>query len=176
MTIGENIKKYRNFRNFTRKQLAQELEVSESTISRYENNKREPNMETIRKISSILGIPVTFLMDDNSLNSYMSNKLKNVSFSDIKKEVDSKFPTLEPMIQLLSNPQIEMFFNFTYNELASRGYEDLLFIAIEKAIKDTLQDIKAHEDNGDLFDGVCSWITKDSPLYEQVKKITEKNK
>lgn len=104
------------------------------------------------------------------------DKLENVSFEGMKNTVDEQFPTLDPMIQLLSNPKIEMVYNFTYSELASHGYEELLFAAIEKAIKNTLQDIKEHENNGDIFDGVCSWITKESPVYEVMKKTQENNK
>lgn len=178
MNIGENIKKYRTFRNFTRKDLATKLQVSESTISRYENNKREPNMETLKKISEILEIPPTFLMDDDTLNSYMTDKLnerlKKVSFDKMKESVDKVYPNLEPMIKLLSNPKIEMAYDFSFADLIIHGYEDLLFIAIEKAIINTLKDIKEHEKNGDIFDGAYSWVTKDSPFYEILKTNSRK--
>ena len=91
-------------------------------------------------------------------------------------EINSKIPTIEPLIQFLSNPKIEMVYNFTYNELATYGYEELLFIAIEKTIKNTLQEIKDHENNGDIFDGVGAWISKESPLYEILKNKQEENR
>lgn len=110
-------------------------------------------------------------------NTILDNidKLKNTSFEEMKNTVDNQFPTLEPMIQLLSNPKIEMIYNFTYNELAAHGYEELLFTAIEKTIKNTLQDIKDHENNGDIFDGISAWITKESPLYEILKQNQANN-
>ncbi|WWU64686.1 helix-turn-helix transcriptional regulator [Clostridium baratii] len=54
MNIGENIKKIRIKKGISRKKLAKELNVSEPTISRYENNKREPNLETLKKIANVL--------------------------------------------------------------------------------------------------------------------------
>lgn len=181
MGIPDNIKKYRKSANLTQKQLAELINKKEITVRRYEKGDITPPIPVILDIAIALGVSSEdILANDNKIiyekiNNGAGFKIK-VPFEEMKNTVDKQFPTLAPMIQLLSNPQIEMFFNFTYNELVSRGYEDLLFIAIEKAIKNTLQDIKYHENNGDIFDGLSSWITKDSPLYEQVKKITEKNK
>lgn len=96
-----------------------------------------------------------------------------ISFNEMKSEVDKIFPALQPEIDFLSNPNIEMVFNYSYNDLAKKGYDELLINAIEKAIRTTLEDIETHLNNGDLFDGVGSWISKDSPLYEVIKKHRE---
>ncbi|ETI88401.1 MAG: Transcriptional regulator, MerR family [Clostridium butyricum DORA_1] len=175
MNVGDNIKKYRIFRDFTRRDLANELQVSESTISRYENNKREPNINTLNKIAKILGIPATFLMDDETLNHNLVQRTTDMYLDKIQENTDKNFPTLAPIIELLTNPKIEMVYNFTYTDLAQNGYEELMFIAIEKAIKDTLQLIKNHENNGDIFDGAGAWISKESPLYEILKKNQNNN-
>ncbi|UZP03353.1 helix-turn-helix transcriptional regulator [Clostridium botulinum] len=102
--------------------------------------------------------------------------LSETSFEETKDKVGKNLPTLDPLIELLTNPKIEMVYNYSYNDLAACGYEELLFIAIEKTIRSTLEDIKEHEKNGDIFDGVCSWITKESPVYEILKKSQENNK
>lgn len=98
------------------------------------------------------------------------------SFEEVKDTVNKTFPTLEPMIQLLTNPKIEIAYNYSYNDLAACGYEELLFTAIEKTIKTTLSEIKEHEEKGDLFDGLGSWISKESPVYDMLKKSQENNK
>ncbi|MDB1956622.1 helix-turn-helix domain-containing protein [Clostridium tertium] len=96
-----------------------------------------------------------------------------IPFDEMKSKVDKMFPALQPEVDFLSNPNIEMVFNYSYNDLAKKGYDELLISAIEKAIRTTLEDIEKHLNNGDLFDGVGSWISKDSPLYEVIKKHRE---
>ena len=86
MNIGENVKKYRLLKNLTRKDLANGLEVSESTISRYENGKREPNMDTLKKISEILEVPLNELLVPNKTgiqelieNSIYDKKIESIN-------------------------------------------------------------------------------------------------
>ncbi|UYZ34985.1 helix-turn-helix domain-containing protein [Clostridium beijerinckii] len=98
------------------------------------------------------------------------------SFDEIKAKVDKMFPLLEPEIKFLSDPRLEMAYNYSYKNLVSYGYENLLIMAVEKAIKTTLSEIKEHEEKGDLFDRLSSWISKESPLYEILKKSQEKDK
>lgn len=61
MDIGENIKKIRIEKGISRKSLSEDLNVSESTISRYENGKRKPNAEILKKIAVILDVPINEL-------------------------------------------------------------------------------------------------------------------
>ncbi len=97
-----------------------------------------------------------------------------VPFDEMKSKVDKIFPALQAEIDFLSNPNVEKVFNYSFDELARKGgYQELLILAIEKAIRTTLEDIETHLANGDLFDGVGSWISKDSPLYEVIKKHRE---
>ncbi|KAJ49440.1 helix-turn-helix domain-containing protein [Clostridium tetanomorphum DSM 665] len=101
--------------------------------------------------------------------------LPPVSFEEMKAEVDAVFPALNAEITFLSDPNIEKMFNYSFDELCKNGYQELLISAIEKAINDTLNDIKAHLEAGDLFDGVSSWINKESPLYEILKNNKNEN-
>ncbi len=101
--------------------------------------------------------------------------LPPISFEEMKEEVDKVLPALDAEIRFLSDPNVEKVFNYSFDELAKQGgYHELLITAIEKAIRDTLNNINAHLESGDLFDGVSSWITKESPLYEILKE--RKNK
>lgn len=100
-----------------------------------------------------------------------------IPFKEMKAKVDSVYPALDAEIKFLSDPNVEMVFNYSFDELARQGgYQELLILAVEKAIKETLKDIKNHIEAGDLFDGVSSWITKESPLYEILKSKKEENK
>lgn len=123
---------------------------------------------------------IEFNEEDRSIKSIQNeNKIlfPPVKFNKMKSKVDSVFPALDAEIKFLSDPNIEKTFNYSFDKLAMQGgYQELLILAIEKAIKDTLDDIKNHIEAGDLFDGVSSWITKESPLYEILKAKREENK
>lgn len=238
MDIGQRIKYFRQLRGISREQLANLIGLSKFAIAKYEQNQRNVDMGTLKKISEILDVPF-FILTNSGLNAFAAqldtslkfqddtletladrlsiplDEIKNtyygfldkVSFDTLTKiamaykedvndlmywskdffvltktpkliedTVNKTFPTLDPIMQLLSNPKIEMAYNFTYNDLAACGYEELLFIAIEKAIKNTLEEIKEHEKNGDIFDGLNSWISKESPVYEIIKKSHGNNK
>jgi len=181
MTLGENIKSIRKKRGIKQSELASKLEVTVRTIQNYESGNREPNMETLIKICNILDcapMEIIDLVDFEKLPETIYDNNTPIipsSFEEVKDTVNKTFPTLEPMIQLLTNPKIEIVYNYSYNDLAACGYEELLFVAIEKTIKTTLSEIKEHEEREDLFDGF-SWISKESPVYEILKKSQEDNK
>jgi Predicted transcription factor, homolog of eukaryotic MBF1 len=75
MNIGKNIKNFRKNKKLTQKQLADIIGVSVVTIQNYENGRREPNMETLKKIASALDIKLNDLLLDE-LDSF-TNSLKN---------------------------------------------------------------------------------------------------
>lgn len=62
--LGDRIKALRIEKSITQQQLADLLNVAKSTIGMWENNKREPDLETIRRIAGILDTPMTFLLND----------------------------------------------------------------------------------------------------------------
>lgn len=54
MNIGEKIKNARKCAAVTQKELAQRLGVTQKDVSRWENNKITPNIETFAKICKAL--------------------------------------------------------------------------------------------------------------------------
>ena len=56
------IKEYRRARGLTAKQLAERVGVAESTMSLYENGKREPDFETLMRIAAALDASVDALL------------------------------------------------------------------------------------------------------------------
>ena len=77
MSIGDNIKNYRNNLNFTQKQLSEKSGVSESAIKYYESNRRNAKIETLTKIAEALGVDVSVL-----LQGYDYRDLTNLSEED----------------------------------------------------------------------------------------------
>lgn len=75
--VGDNIKKFRKEKNISQKDMAKKLNMPSSTYSNYENNNREPNVLTLKKIADVLSIDVHDL-----LNVKYSNNITKEYFSD----------------------------------------------------------------------------------------------
>ena len=64
MGIGENIKKYREERKMTQKEIASILEVEPATISKYESGMLEPNIESLKRLADTFNITVDKLINN----------------------------------------------------------------------------------------------------------------
>lgn len=62
--LGEKIKTYRENKNMTQNEVADILGVKSATISKYESNTLEPNIESIKKIAEIFEISIDELLKD----------------------------------------------------------------------------------------------------------------
>lgn len=65
MNIGERIKKFRTSNNLYQAELAQMLNVSNKTISSWENNRTEPSFEFIESMCNIFHCSKADLLSDN---------------------------------------------------------------------------------------------------------------
>ena len=82
MTAGEKIKAARKRAGMTQQELADKLNVSFVNISQFENNKRNPKLETIRKIAAAIGVPAKELMGDYEFDQPDSPQLKDMLDSE----------------------------------------------------------------------------------------------
>lgn len=64
MTVGDRIRNARKSVGVTQQELANRLGISYVGISQWENNSRNPKIETIRRIAKALGVPMAYLMGD----------------------------------------------------------------------------------------------------------------
>ena len=58
MTLGQNIKKYRKQKGLTQSELAEIIDSTDSAITRYETNTREPSIDILNKIAAALGVTI----------------------------------------------------------------------------------------------------------------------
>ena len=96
-TIGEKILILRENLNMKQKELADLAGITEATLSRYENNKREPRGEIVTRLAKILNVSTDYLLD-NEISSDDYKNLNNKEIIDIEKEAEmmiSKIDTLE---------------------------------------------------------------------------------
>lgn len=96
-TIGEKILILRENLNMKQKELADLAGITEATLSRYENNKREPRGEIVTRLAKILNVSTDYLLD-NEISSDDYKNLNNKEIIDIEKEAEmmiSKIDTLD---------------------------------------------------------------------------------
>ena len=67
--FNENLKLAREKKNMTQKEVADGIGVAKSTYSLYESGNREPNVQTIKKISDVLNVSADELLGLNSENT-----------------------------------------------------------------------------------------------------------
>lgn len=104
MKIGNNIKLYRKQKGLTQKQLAEKIGSTDSAITRYESNSREPSIETITKIADALGVPVSKLLEDDTFNLTDSDTEKVDSYIDLIMGM----PELKPLVPIFRNKGYEL--------------------------------------------------------------------
>ncbi|MYL48996.1 helix-turn-helix domain-containing protein [Halobacillus litoralis] len=69
MSTGNNIRKYRELKNFTKEDLAMKARIGIHTLESYETDERTPELDTILKISTVLDIPASELLENHEENS-----------------------------------------------------------------------------------------------------------
>lgn len=104
MSIGDNIKKYRNAKNLTQPKLAELSSCSESSIRKYEKSIRIPGSDILSKIATALEVPVSKLLEDDTFNLTDSN----TELTDTYLELIIGRPDLKPLIDIFRNRGYEL--------------------------------------------------------------------
>ncbi|MDN3019775.1 helix-turn-helix transcriptional regulator [Paenibacillus sp. BSR1-1] len=71
--IGQTIKSAREMRNMTQEELAQKIRVGTSTIEKYESGEQIPSSQTILKLSTVLDIAASELLEYHKLHTNSSS-------------------------------------------------------------------------------------------------------
>ena len=94
MNVGEKIRKVREAKGFTQKQVAIMLDMDQSQYFKIENDKTDPTTSTLEKISKSLGIEVSelFASDDifkdvNSADKTLMEKIRLIEQLDDKEKI-----------------------------------------------------------------------------------------
>lgn len=86
MTIGENIRRIRKENGLTQKQLGERLNMTQSAIGQFENDKTSPKIETIDKIASALGVNIVDIMERFTMEQYKTTS----EYQRLKKSVHAQ--------------------------------------------------------------------------------------
>lgn len=63
MSFAENLKKARLSAGMTQQQVADKMGITKSTYCGYETEKRQPDVQKIKQLSEILGVPSDYLLE-----------------------------------------------------------------------------------------------------------------
>jgi len=67
LNIGKNIKKLRKEKSWLQKQMAVELNISQSYYNKIENGQREPSLEVVKKLANMFNVSVDQLLDEETV-------------------------------------------------------------------------------------------------------------
>lgn len=66
---GEKLRELRSLEGWTQEEVAKKIGVSKQTYSHYENEKRTPSLETIRKLAVVYGVNIDYVFGEEEKNS-----------------------------------------------------------------------------------------------------------
>lgn len=118
MNTGEKIKYFRLARNMTQEQLAQEAEISFSTLRKYEANERNPKYEQLLKIASALEISVNIFMD---FDIQTISDLFSILFK-MENQADLKINTMQELDAASSEDTLFLHFHNNYINQVLKTY------------------------------------------------------
>jgi transcriptional regulator with XRE-family HTH domain len=104
MEIGERIKKIREARGLSQKEIAAIIKMDQSQYSKLEKDKTDPSVSTLAKVANALGAQLSELFADDlmkDVNSYDKSLMEKISLVDALDEDEKK--SLFKIIDALSS-------------------------------------------------------------------------
>lgn len=90
-TTGQKILMLREEKNYKQSDLAQIVGITEASLSRYENDKRMPTGEILKKLAQALDTSIDFLLNNSSDNNSLTEK----EILDIEKSAEEMIKAIE---------------------------------------------------------------------------------
>ena len=161
--LGEKIKLYRENKKMTQNEVAGILDVSPATISKYESDALEPNIESLKRLAELFEISVDELLNEEEKKF----DILNINVLDILREQKN----MKLKGNLYHNTQITFAYNTNHIE-GSKLTEDQTRYIYETntllAEKDTITDLD------DVIETANHFKLVDYMLEIADKKLTEK--
>jgi transcriptional regulator with XRE-family HTH domain len=121
MNIGEKIRKVREAKGLSQKEISAMVNMDQSQYSKIENDKTDPTTSTLEKIAKALGIDVSEL--------FVSDKI----FKDIN-SADKTIMEKLRLIELLDNKEQQSIYNIVDGLVASKKLRDTLSSALNTGL------------------------------------------
>ena len=156
MKFEEKLMKLRKQNAWSQEELAEKLDVTRQTISKWELGQTTPDTENLNKIATIFGITVNELLDENT------NITRDESKKDVNKSRTIKVTILVIILILILIGVGAIALNKMYNKKAEE--------------KDKVSIIQMFKDNSlsDIFNKAFNTINEQSEIInKQTEKINE---
>ena len=102
MKFGENLKSLRKSNNLSQEQLAEKVNVSRQSVSKWETGEAYPEMNNILELCKIFKCNINDLVNDSIIDLDSLDEEIKMSVVKFKKEKQNKVKTLSKIIELLS--------------------------------------------------------------------------
>lgn len=87
MCLGNRLKNLRDENNFSQKDVANKLNISNATLSQYESGVRQPSYDILKKIADIYNVSIDYLLgrtdiknfEENTIAAHMDDRTKTLS-------------------------------------------------------------------------------------------------
>jgi transcriptional regulator with XRE-family HTH domain len=89
MDIGNNIRKYRELRNFTQDSIADRIGISVTAFGRIERNEADVSIKRLEQIASCLDIPLAKLFE--SPDTYVFKEIKDTQIGHVGNGSNNKY-------------------------------------------------------------------------------------
>lgn len=101
VVIGERIRKLRNSKGLTQKELGKILSMNKTTISHYEKGERSPSIETLIKISDYFKVDIKYILGMNNIGKSYDKEIK---LSDEEIEFLTEIRKISVYKNIINNP------------------------------------------------------------------------
>ena len=159
--LGDKIKTYRELKKMTQNEIAEILEVSTATISKYESGLLEPNIESLKRLAQTFNITIDELIKDEE--KFDISKVNILKTLREQKEIKLKG-------NLYSNTQITFAYNTNHIEGSTLTEDQTRYIYETNTLlteKDSITDLD------DVLETVNHFKLVDYMLDIADEKLTE---
>jgi len=90
MSIGSNIKKFRNKKGLSQELLAELLHVSQATLSNIESDKSVPDVILLQQIANALDTNINDLLDSKAIIVNNNHQTGGVGYAEVVNQLSEK--------------------------------------------------------------------------------------
>ncbi|QQQ87420.1 helix-turn-helix transcriptional regulator [Peptacetobacter hiranonis] len=75
MCLGNRLKNLRTENNYSQKDVANKLSISNATLSQYESGVRQPSYDILKKLADIYCVSIDYLLGRTDIRNYEENTI-----------------------------------------------------------------------------------------------------
>ena len=179
-TIGERIKTARLDRGINQRRLCELANITETTLSRYENGTREPQAANIGKIARVLNVSTDYLIgtNDDNIPDILKFPLRSDSYVDsvqYKISETIKYNYIKNLVTELKNNYGKDVYIRGLIEFTNYCKNDCLYCGIRKSNRNADRYRLTKEDLADL-EGFTVYPRNSRYILELREKINQRIK